>query len=351
MEPRKSVPNTRQQAALARSALDALVLSIAVLDEEGTIVVVNDAWRTAARSFGAPEAGPMIGVNYLRVCEGATGADAAVAASAAAGIRAVLAGESPEFTLEYPCHDPGHRRWYLMRVTRFEQNGRTFAVVAHESITERKHAEEQVRFLMSEINHRAKNLLAIVQSIARQTAHDETSRDFARRLGERLQSLASSQDVITRGHWRSAAVADLVHSQLDHLGETGRARVHATGEDVLLRPAAAQVLGMAIHELATNSMKYGALSGEMGEVAVSWSLEPGDGGRRFRMSWGERGGPPVEEPTQRGFGRTLIEVLVPEAVGGRAEVRYERSGLCWILEAPEDQIVCAEAASFAPVPA
>jgi two-component sensor histidine kinase len=351
MDPRKSVPNTTQQAALARPVLDALALAIAVLDEEGTIVVVNDAWRTAARSFGAPEAGPMIGVNYLRVCEGATGADAAIAESAAAGIRAVLAGESPEFTFEYPCHDPGHRRWYLMRVTRFEENGKRFAVVAHENITERKQAEEQVRSLLGELGHRAKNLLAIVQVIARHTAQDESSREFARRLGERLQSLASSHDAIVRGNKDCAAMADLVRSQLSHLGEAGGARVHTAGAAVMLRPGAAQAIGMALHELATNSMKYGALSNDEGEVELAWSLERGDGEGLFRICWTERGGPPVEEPKQRGCGRALLEGLVAEAVGGRVELRYESRGLTWIFEAPEDQIVCPEAASFAPAPA
>jgi PAS domain S-box-containing protein len=326
-------------AALAQPVLDALTLSVAVLDEEGTIVAVNEAWRVAARAAPGDRPRSLVGENYFHVCEATSGQDADVAARAAAGIRSTVSGKTPDFLLEYPCHGPGRRRWFMLRVTRFTQGGRNFAVTAHEDITERKLAEEQIRFLLSELSHRAKNLLAIVQSIARHTARDRASQEFAHRLGERLRSLAASQDAIIHGDWDRVAVANLVRSQLSHLGEAGGARVHAEGDLVLLRPAAAQAIGMALHELATNAMKYGSLSDDKGEVDIAWSLVKANGERRFRISWTERGGPAIKKPKHRGFGRTVIEQMAVQAVGGHVELRYDPSGLRWVLEAPEREVV------------
>ncbi len=121
-------------------------------------------------------------------------------------------------------------------------------------ISERRRIEQHIQLLMREVNHRAKNLLAVVQSIARQTAKDSNPSEFADQLGHRLQGLAASQDLIIGGDWRWVSIADLVRSQISHLGESVNARIVISGDDVRLTTAAAQGIGLALHELATNAV-------------------------------------------------------------------------------------------------
>jgi len=174
-------------------------------------------------------------------------------------------------------------------------------------ITERKEREAHIRFLLSEVSHRSKNLLAVVQAIASQTARATHSPDdFADDFSARLKSLASSLDLLVQQEWLGVSVRGLVRSQLGHYAETGEARVSVDGPDVMLNPLAAQYLGMALHELSTNAVKYGSLSVPAGKVAITWQVAKEPEGRRFRMSWREDGGPPVTAPTKTGFGSLVI---------------------------------------------
>ncbi|MFA5949073.1 MAG: HWE histidine kinase domain-containing protein [Hyphomicrobium sp.] len=325
-------------AAFAQSVLDALTTTVAVLDQKGIIVAVNEAWQAFARCEGG-HAKSYVGTNYLDTCECAAGPDADMAVEAATGIRAVIAGELSEFCFEYPCHSPNERRWFMLRVTRFDDKGETYAVVAHENITERKEAVERLHFLLGEVNHRAKNLLAVVQAVARQMARDATSQEFARQLDQRLQSLSASQNLIIRGDWQCVALRDLIHSQLGHLGDAIGTRVHIEGKPLMLRPAAAQGIGLALHELATNAMKYGSLSNDTGEVLIAWSILSCGAARRFRINWTECGGPPVKRPKVCGFGQTVIECMAGQFVRGEVKLCYPASGVRWVLEAPEQEVV------------
>jgi PAS domain S-box-containing protein len=195
-----------------------------------------------------------------------------------------------------------------------------------EDISARKCAEEQVQLLVGEANHRVKNLLGLVQAIARQTA-DASSEAFVGRFAERIQALAASQDLLDRNHQRGADLEGLVHAQIAFFADLIGSRIAVGGPKLHLNAAAAQAIGLTLHELATNAGKYGALSTDEGRVDVSWQSE----GDAFIMSWTESDGPPVQPPKRRGFGSTVIDSMAKLATGGEVQLDYATSGLAWRL--------------------
>ena len=205
--------------------------------------------------------------------------------------------------------------------------------IAHD-ITERKRIEEHNKLLMAEVNHRAKNLLAVVQALAHQTARHSDPAVFVERLSERIVSLAASQDLLVRNQWSGVDVADLVQVQLSHFKDLIGTRVLIEGQRALtLNMSAAQGIGMALHELATNAAKYGALSNLDGQVRITWQII--DGAKpAFSISWQEDGGPFVTAPTRKGFGQVVIGGMAEAAVEGRAEIVFRETGLSWTLRAP-----------------
>jgi PAS domain S-box-containing protein len=205
---------------------------------------------------------------------------------------------------------------------------RLFITVAQD-VTARKAHEEQVQLLMREVNHRAKNMLSLVQAIARQTAARQPE-DFIDRFTDRIQALAANQDLLVRNDWRGVDVGDLVRAQLAHFADLVGVRIEVAGPQLRLNAAAAQAIGLALHELATNAGKYGALSASAGRVDVGWRLD----GDVFAISWRERGGPPVSPPQRRGFGSTVIASMVKLSVGGDVELDYGGTGLTWRLTCP-----------------
>lgn len=198
-------------------------------------------------------------------------------------------------------------------------------------ITERMEPDEQARLLMQEVHHRFKNMLALVQAIARQTMQTN-SENFLARFSARIQALSAAQDMLVHDQWRGADVEDLVRSQLGHMKGIIGERIRLKGPRVPLKADAAQALGMAIHELATNAGKYGALSNEAGTVRIEWQLdrEP-SGDRFFEISWVERNGPLVKKPERLGFGSLVIERMTSNAMNASVDVDYEPLGLTWRL--------------------
>jgi two-component sensor histidine kinase len=185
---------------------------------------------------------------------------------------------------------------------------------------------------MNEVNHRAKNLLAVVRAVAKQTAKHSSPEIFIERLSDRIDGLAASQDLLVKNQWRGIELAHLVEAQLAHFKDLIGTRVQLDGPPVRLTPAAAQGIGMALHELATNAGKYGALSKSEGQVRISWQETAADK-PTFSMSWLESGGPSVARPTHKGFGQTVIGRMVEAAVDGTAEIDYRESGFSWKLRA------------------
>jgi len=201
-------------------------------------------------------------------------------------------------------------------------------------ITERKEREEKVHLLMREVNHRAKNMLSVVHAIAHQTA-TKNPEDFVERFSERIQALSASQDLLVRNEWNGVEIEDLVHAQLAHFGDLIGSRIAAHGPKLRLKAASAQAIGLALHELATNAGKYGALSTDTGRVDVRWCTD----GDTFTMSWTERDGPPVSTPKQRGFGTIVIEAMAEYSVDGAVDLDYAPSGLTWRLTCPAKSVL------------
>jgi PAS domain S-box-containing protein len=198
-----------------------------------------------------------------------------------------------------------------------------------QDITERKEREEKEHLLMREISHRAKNMLSVVHAIAQQTAA-KNPEDFVERFSERIRALSANHDLLVRSDWGGVDVEDLAHAQLSHFADLIGFRIFVGGPKLPLNPASTQAMGLALHELATNAAKYGALSTDAGFVDISWHITGGT----FAMRWIERAGPTVSPPQRRGFGTTVIEAMAERSLGGTVNLNYAPSGLTWHLTCP-----------------
>ena len=221
---------------------------------------------------------------------------------------------------------------------------RRVVLAAVRDITERRRAEAQMRLLLREVNNRAKNILSVVQAIAQRTL-TSSSQEFISRFSERIRGLSASNDLLVRNQWQNVPLAGLVRSQLAHFADLLEGRIVVDGPDLRITAAAAQVLGMALHELATNAGKYGALSTDTGHVDIVWRLErEGAGGGRFMMEWSEKGGPTVAAPTRRGFGWSVLCQLTKASLGADVTLEYAPTGVVWRLGCPADRVREGEAA-------
>ena len=218
--------------------------------------------------------------------------------------------------------------------------GATGTIVAMSSIihdiTSRKAADKHQRFLMRELTHRSKNLLAIVQSMARQTARSATSMaDFEKRYMHRLHGLAASHDLLVNQNWVGAPLDELILRQVDAFAETNRINVAISGPAVMISAKAAQTIGLALHELATNSMKYGALSTPKGKVSIEWVyLLTEDKPEHLELTWQEHDGPAVTPPPRKGFGHFVIDRMATQSLNAKVKIDFRPEGLIWVLTVP-----------------
>jgi PAS domain S-box-containing protein len=189
-------------------------------------------------------------------------------------------------------------------------------------ISERKAAEQREVLLAREVDHRAKNLLAVVQAVVQLTRADSTEELKEAVLG-RIQALARAHSLLANARWDGAQIGDLIREELAPYLGTPSERVRVDGPVMLLRPAAAQSLGMVIHELATNAAKYGALSVASGRLEVGWRMA----GDMVELSWFETGGPPTAPPTNAGFGSQIIKVTIGRQLHGQLEQEWLPDGL------------------------
>ncbi len=196
--------------------------------------------------------------------------------------------------------------------------------LSESAVDERKRSQEKQELLIAELNHRVRNILALIRGLISQTRNSGLSSEmFVETLEDRVQALARAHDQITADRWGPARLMDLIETEAGAYLGAKRDRVTVRGPNVLIDPAAFTTLALVIHELMTNAAKYGALT-DSGSVAVDWTLD--DEGSLV-LTWRESGGPAVTAPTRRGFGSTIIERSIPYDLGGRAEVNYRLTGL------------------------
>jgi two-component sensor histidine kinase len=203
--------------------------------------------------------------------------------------------------------------------------------------------QEHSQFLMRELAHRSKNQLAVVKGMALQTASQSRNVDeFVRQFSQRIQGLAESQDLMVGQNWQGAWLRDLVRAHIDLFGADARAEVQ--GPALFLNANAVQNIGFALHELATNASKHGALNAPEGRVLVNWRRSEGD---RIRLEWVEMGGPAVTPPQRRGFGSLVITELVAQALNGTAKLDFLPTGVHWQLDIPATHVLTTPAARTA----
>lgn len=270
--------------------------------------------------------------------------DPATAAVVVPVKRAVLeTGKSQR--VEYRDEVAGESLWFDLRIEpERDGDGKVLGLTcACIDITERLRWEEHQRILLLELAHRSKNLLAVVQSLANQSGKNAASvEEFKRRFFGRLHSLSRAHEILSDYNWRGAGLRELIRSQvLMYVGDA-IGRIRYEGPPVYLRPNAAQHVGLALHELTTNALNYGALRSLAGEVEISWMLSEPDGGDGLpglTLQWAETQEHPAALPPVRRFGRVLLETVVPAAVTGQSRLEMGPRGILYRLDIRSDELV------------
>ncbi|WP_354491378.1 PAS domain S-box protein [Mesorhizobium robiniae] len=200
-------------------------------------------------------------------------------------------------------------------------------------ITSAKENEHRIRMLMREVNHRVKNQYSVILSMIRETNKRAENPDvFERQVRERIMALSRSHDLLVTGDWRGVTIFELLLSQAKFFGN--EERISMSGPSIILSPNAVQYLGIAFHELATNSAKYGVLSADDGQISVTWKTTGSGNSRLFHLAWAETDGPQVQTIGEGGFGTVVLKRVAPEAVGGKSSLEHDPHGITWTLEAP-----------------
>lgn len=213
------------------------------------------------------------------------------------------------------------------------------SAITFRDIGDRLQREAHIHLLLKELSHRSKNLLAIVQGIARQSAMRTADfPTFIENFGARLRALAHSHDLIVQENWHGADMHALVAMQTGAF-EIAADVLRVDGERLLVRPEAAQNIGLSLHELASNALRYGALSSPEGHVEIGWRFIEHESGRKLQMTWREFGGPEARLPKRSGFGILVLSQITPRALGGESTLSVDGPGLSWTLEAPVENVV------------
>jgi two-component sensor histidine kinase len=225
------------------------------------------------------------------------------------------------------------------------------SIVTLTDITERKHAEEQQTMMVAELNHRVKNILAIVQSVAAQTMRSSGSLEsFSDAFVGRLKALAIAHDILTETRWIGIGLNELLTAVLAPYRSSDESRVSILGPAILLPARAVVPLSMVLHEMATNAAKYGALSTRRGTIEITWRVT-GDSEKSVEMIWQERGGPQVKVGTSNGFGTKLIEHVVRHDLDGNTKIDFDPGGVRWGIGFPVGGLAVAHAGVFGSVTA
>ncbi len=227
---------------------------------------------------------------------------------------------------------------YLMRILPYRGNTHLIegVIVTFVEVTRIVEAEAQQRTLVEELNHRVRNMLTVVNAIAKQTLRQtHSAEEFATAFEGRIQAMAASHSLVSRENWKEVALRELITEQLKPHQLVPGERIEVSGPDVQLRPNAALALGLVLHEFTTNAVKHGSLSAPNGRVSIHWSFQH-DSLPLLLLHWRESGGPPAREPARRGFGTTLVERELRQTLGGSAKLSYNDTGFQAALSIPFD---------------
>ncbi len=331
---RQAEETLREREERLRAIVDTAVDAIIVIDETGLIQSINPAGE---RLFGYA-ASDLTGKNISILTPGPHKArhNAYMSAYRRTGEAKIIGiGRETE-----GLRKDGSTFAVDLAVVEWQVAGKRYFTGIIRDISERKRQEQKVALLLREVNHRAKNMLALVQAIASQTAVPHGGGDFVERFSERLSALAASQDLLVMSGWQGVNARELARSQLSHFKGLIDDRIKLDGPSLNLSAAGAQALGMALHELATNAGKYGALSNATGTIEIAWRLEKAEKGSLFTLSWVEAGGPPVlSPPAKSGFGTTVIDAMPRMELDAEVALVYPPEGLSWRLECPAERVL------------
>lgn len=311
-----------EDAGLAR-ALTPTGAFVIVMDDRGQVVwAVNvpPAWSTRPLEGCLP-------TDFLPK-DAAAQVDTAIASA--------IESARPSW-VEVPISDANVTKWYALWIdANAGRDGEPAGLVLTGlDVSEQKQREQTLRTLLREVSHRSKNLLAIIQSIATQTGrHTETVDDFLARFRGRIQSMASTQDLVTSSNWRGAELRELALSQIGRYVADPAVSVRLSGERPYLTPNAALHVGLALHELAVNSVSYGALSGPDGSIALDCSQVGEKPSEDLLLRWTETISIADGEMGQKRFGSTALERVVPAALGSVAELIIENDRLIYWIRIP-----------------
>lgn len=232
----------------------------------------------------------------------------------------------------------------LVNPVRDESGGVVQHFVSFADVTKHKQAQAQAKMLIDELNHRVKNTLSTVQSLVVKAFRQSSDAEVIRQAIEaRIFALSRSHDLLTHENWESAGLADIVNAALEPFEVTGgRAeRFVVTGSNIRLSPKATLALGIALHELATNAVKFGAFSNDAGSIVIGWSTEATPRGDRLILQWKEKDGPPVVPPSRKGFGSQVIERGLAHELEGSVQLDYEPTGVFCTIDIPAPRGVYA----------
>lgn len=256
--------------------------------------------------------------------------------------RDALSG-SDDYFGEYRVKGADPARWIATRgrVVERDGDGKPMLIFGvNYDITERKLGDERQRLLLRELNHRVKNTLATVQALANQTVrHARQPSEFLEAFSARLQALGAAHSLLSDREWRGIGIGELARIEVKPFDTGDRPRITISGPDLLLSPDQAVGLGLILHELASNALKYGSLSSPSGEVDLAWKAQGRKGARRLVLTWRESGGPGVEPPDRHGFGSILIRRSLAKVIDSEVTHEYRPDGVFAEISMPLEQML------------
>jgi PAS domain S-box-containing protein len=314
----------------ARSVLEQATEAVVVLSPDGHIT--HASWRAEELAERSPVGNKFSEVFQL---EAETAEDARTLARFSAETLDTVLARRPFHGVEVKLRGDSKYAFLLSAGPLVDENKTNVgSIVTLTDITERKRAEEQQTTMVAELNHRVKNILAIVQSVAAQTMRSSGSlANFANAFAGRLKALAIAHDILTQTRWIGIGLSELLAAVLGPYRSLDETRVSIVGPAILLPARAVVPLSMVLHEMATNAAKYGALSKRRGNIAITWQVSGGDD-KSVELVWQERGGPKVKVGAPAGFGTKLIGRIIRHDLDGKTKADFDPAGVRWTIAFP-----------------